>query len=164
MTYIIIIGAIIFALVFCGGLKTYYWIMKKMLVLLILAVGMVVSVNAQQYTVRKKRGHASSDSTNVVDLKMDTSTRYDVGHATFPELIAKAGKFQRRSAMWRIGGICTAATGGIVCALSKGKQTPVAVGCGILAVGGLMEFVSLNYQFRSGVLLEASAGRIAVSF
>ncbi|MBQ9641853.1 MAG: hypothetical protein IJV06_09910 [Bacteroidaceae bacterium] len=138
--------------------------MKKLLVLLMLVVGMGVSVNAQQYTVRKERSHTSSDSTKVVDLKIDTSTRYDIGHSTFPELIAKAGKFQRRSAMWRIGAICTGATGGIVCALSKGKQTPVAVGCSIIAVGGLMELVSINYQFRSGVLLEASAGRIAVSF
>lgn len=110
---------------------------------------------AQKYTVRNRGLENKADSVVFVE---------QVQQVKFDELMRSAGRYQRKSANFRSVAIGATAAGGILVAVGNKRKELVGVGIGVMSVGVVCELISINYQFKSGVALEASANSIKIKF
>lgn len=110
---------------------------------------------AQKYTVRNRGLESKADSAVSVE---------QVSQVKLDELMRSAGRYQRKSANLRSAALCATAAGGILVAVGNKRKELVGVGIGVMSVGVVCELISINYQFKSGVALEATANSIKVKF
>lgn len=125
---------------------------KWLLMSAFIAVANVCS--AQKYTVRN-RG---------LEHKADSVVSERVQQVKLDELMHDAGRYQRKSANLRSAALGATAAGGILVAVGNKRKELVGIGIGVMSVGVVCELISINYQFKSGVALEASANSIKVKF
>ena len=126
------------------------------MLLIISALLLMANVcTSQKYTVRNRGLENKADS--VVCVEQVQQVRFD-------ELMRSAGRYQRKSANLRSAALGATAAGGILVAVGNKRKELVGVGIGVMSVGVVCELISINYQFKSGVALEATANSIKVKF
>lgn len=93
----------------------------------------------------------------VVPVEQTSQVRLD-------ELMHDAGRYQRKSASFRPAALGATAASGILVAVGNKRKELVGVGIGVMSVGIVCELISINYQFKSGIALEASANSLKIKF
>ena len=131
--------------------------MKKVIFLLMMLMA-CITVNAQQYTVRKDAtGHTmrlSNDSTLLLSPEERSQPLF------------KAGKYLKASASFDMMSWCLTIMSAVAYsgAVTDNRSACNTIGS-ILAVGSLAtRIVSVTYKSKAGTELELSAGRVVLKF
>lgn len=137
--------------------------MRK-IVFVILCILSAHNVMAQSYSVRNRGKVAVSDSVSAERSTVNSVVKYEEDHYSTAELFARAGKMQRRSATMRTIAISSVAAGGLVAGFGYKQKPLLGIGIGLGVVGVVSEVMSINYQYKSGICLEATANGIRLKF